>query len=398
MSLGNILIMQSGGCTAVINQSLAGIITSYQNIAPKSRIYGADHGIEGILSGNIHDITDISSEGIKSVGSSPGSALGSTRRKLLPTDTDTIFNLLDRHKIQTFHIIGGNDSATTGLTFQKEAASIGYKLTIVNVPKTIDNDLVQTDHCPGYGSSARFVAQATLGAGRDALAMGISSPITIMEVMGRDAGWLAASASLYKRNNFDPPHYIGVPEIPLDEEKFLIQMEHAYREYGYAVAVVAENVKGINGIIGEQTEPWFTDDFGHPYYEGPSRYLAEQVTKKLGVRCRYEKPGTIQRSLMDSVSKTDSNEAFEIGREASLRAETGQTGIIMCLDRKSGPVYECSPSTAILEDVAGKVRLMPDEFLNVELASIGNTTEEFKNYLEPLTGAPLDIPKYLIEN
>ena len=96
--------------------------------------------------------------------------------------------------------------------------------------------------------------------------MGISSPITIMEVMGRDAGWLAASASLYKRNNFDPPHYIGVPEIPLDEEKFLIQMEHAYREYGYAVAVVAENVKGINGIIGEQTEPWFTDDFGHPYY------------------------------------------------------------------------------------------------------------------------------------
>ena len=179
--------MQSGGCTSVINQSLAGIITSYQNIAPKSRIYGADHGIEGILSGNIHDITDISSEGIKSVGSSPGSALGSTRRKLLPTDSDTIFNLLDRHKIQTFHIIGGNDSATTGLTFQKEAESIGYKLTIVNVPKTIDNDLVQTDHCPGYGSSARFVAQATLGAGRDALAMGISSPLTIKEVKGRDA-------------------------------------------------------------------------------------------------------------------------------------------------------------------------------------------------------------------
>ena len=242
--------MQSGGCTAVINQSLAGIITSYQKIAPQSRIFGADHGVEGILSGNIPDITDISKETIKSLGSAPGSALGSTRRKLRPSDTEAIFNLLDRHKIKTFHIIGGNDSATTGLTFQREAESMGYDLTVVNIPKTIDNDLVQTDHCPGYGSSARFVAQATLGAGRDALAMGISSPITIIEVMGRDAGWLAASASLYKRDDFDPPHFIGVPEIPLDEERFLIQMEHAYRKHGYAVAVLAENVKGTNGTIG----------------------------------------------------------------------------------------------------------------------------------------------------
>ena len=398
MSLGNILIMQSGGCTAVINQSLAGIITSYQKIAPQSRIFGADHGVEGILSGNIPDITDISNETIKSLGAAPGSALGSTRRKLRPSDTETIFNLLDRHKIKTFHIIGGNDSATTGLTFQREAESMGYDLIVVNIPKTIDNDLVQTDHCPGYGSSARFVAQATLGAGRDALAMGISSPITIIEVMGRDAGWLAASASLYKRDDFDPPHFIGVPEIPLDEERFLIQMEQAYRRHGYAVAVLAENVKGTNGTIGEQTEPWFTDDFGHAYYEGPSRYLAEQVTRKLGVRCRYEKPGTIQRSLMDSVSDIDSAEAFKIGREATLRAESGQTGIIMSLEREPGSIYECSLKTATLENVAGKVRLMPGEFLDIELAGVGNTTDKFKNYLEPLTGSPLNIPKHLFRN
>ena len=390
--------MQSGGCTAVINQSLAGIINSYQKITPKSRIFGADHGIEGILTGNIPDITDISDQSIKSIGSAPGSALGSTRRKLRQTDTKGIFELLDRHDIRIFHIIGGNDSAATSLTFQNEASSLGYDLTIVNVPKTIDNDLVETDHCPGYGSSARFVAQATLGAGRDALAMGISSPITIIEVMGRDAGWLAASATLYKRDNFDPPHYIGVPEIPLDEEEFLIQMEYAYREYGYAVAVLAENARGSNGVIGGQTEPWFTDDFGHAYYEGPSRHLAEQVSRRLGVRCRYEKPGTIQRSLIDSISQTDSDEAYKIGQEASLRAESGETGVIMSLKRKSGQIYECSSTTVPLENVAGNVRLIPDEFLTKELATVGNTTNEFKRYLEPLTGETVRIPEHLLRN
>ena len=142
------------------------------------------------------------------------------------------------------------------------------------VPKTIDNDLVLTDHCPGFGSATRFVALATMGAGRDTEAMGEASPVTIIEVMGRDAGWLAASSALAKRDERDAPHFIGVPEVPIDETLFLDCMEEAYGRFGFAVAVVAENARGPGGVLGGDEDPWFVDDFGHRYYDGPARYLA----------------------------------------------------------------------------------------------------------------------------
>ena len=248
---GNILVVQSGGSTAVINSSLSGIIREARERFPLSRILGANYGIEGIISSNLIDLTNISEYKLTSLDETTGAALGSTRHKILPNDMDPILDALRKHEIRMIHIIGGNDSAETALEISKTASHANHDLIVINVPKTIDNDLVLTDHCPGYGSAARFIAQATLGAARDAWSMSMSSPVTIIEVMGRDAGWLAISSSLYKKDESDAPHFIGVPEIPLDEGYFLGRIEDSYKKNGYAVAVIAENIKGTNGVIGD---------------------------------------------------------------------------------------------------------------------------------------------------
>ena len=257
---------------------------------------------------------------------------------------------------------------------------------MVNVPKTIDNDLVLTDHCPGFGSTARFVALATMGAGMDAEAMGRAAPITLIEVMGRDSGWVAASAALAKREERDPPHLICVPEVPLTESRFLDRLEDIYRPYGYAVTVVAENTRGPDGALGGQSEPSYVDDFGNPYYDGPARYLAGLVSRRLKVRARYEKPGTIQRSFMACVSRTDAEEAEMTGRPAVRYALSGISGQIVTLSRAPGPTYECSTDLAPLDRVAGQVKAMPEHYLD---RANDFVTPAFIDYVRPLIGGPL---------
>ena len=314
----NVLIMQSGGCTPVLNSSLFGLVQeALSHPDDFGEIYGAHYGMEGVLSSDLIDLSRTPADEWQRIAQTPGAVLGSTRRKLHDEDVQPILDTLRKHNIGCWFIIGGNDSATTGHSVGQAAEAAGLPLSVINVPKTIDNDLVLTDHSPGYGSAARFVALATMGAGRDAESMGIAAPITIIEVMGRDAGWLAAASAFAKRDERDAPHFIGVPELPLDETRFLDCIEDAYRRYGFAVAVIAENIRTPEGTpIGEQGEPWHVDDFGHPYYDGPSRYLAALVSGRLGVRTRYEKPGTIQRSMMACVSHSDAQEAEMAGRAA----------------------------------------------------------------------------------
>ena len=297
-----------------------------------------------------------------------------------------IIETLKKNSIRFWFIIGGNDSAETGHQVSVEAQNSGYPLTVINVPKTIDNDLIMMDHTPGYGSAARFVALATMGAGRDAESMGIASPITIIEIMGRDAGWLAASAAIAKREERDAPHFIGVPEIPMDEDRFLERIEEAYWRYGFAVAVIAENTRGPEGIIGGQAEPWYTDDFGHAYYDGPSRHLAAQASKRLGVRARFEKPGTIQRSLMACVSNSDATEAELAGRAAVRYALEGHNNVIVTLERESDQPYKVTIGMAPLEKVGGAVKVMPEGYLDPDNNFV---TADFLNYLKPLVGEPL---------
>ena len=263
---------------------------------------------------------------------------------------------------------------------------------MINVPKTIDNDLVLTDHCPGYGSAARFVATAVVGSGLDAEALTGASPITIFEVMGRDAGWLAAASALARRDERDPPHLVCVPETLVDEDKFVADVQDAYARYGYAVAVVSENARSAAGVIGATSAPWFVDDFGHEYHDGPARYLAALVSRSLGVRARYEKPGTIQRSLVWAASESDVREAEMVGRAAVTAARDGIRDMIITLEREDSDAYKCRTGLAPLSQVGGQVRPMPPQYLS---PSHNFVTDAFIQYLKPLTGEIPHFPRLM---
>jgi 6-phosphofructokinase 1 len=216
--------------------------------------------------------------------------------------------------------------------------------------------------------------------------MGQASPITIIEVMGRDTGWLAAAAALAKQRESDAPHLICVPEVPVTEERFLEHIEDAYRRYGFAVAVIAENTRGASGVLGGQSEPWFVDDFGHQYYDGPARYLAGLVSQRLKVRARYEKPGTIQRSFITAISQTDAGEAEQAGRASVRHALDGHSDEIVTLIRQPGRHYLCTTGLAPLAQVAGQVQAMPEEYLD---PANNFVTPAFIEYALPLIGSRL---------
>ena len=216
--------------------------------------------------------------------------------------------------------------------------------------------------------------------------MGQASPITLIEVMGRDTGWLAAASALAKREARDAPHLICLPEVPVEEERFLEHIEETYRRYGYAVAVISENARGAQGVLGGQLEPWLVDDFGHPYYDGPARYLAGLVSRRLKVRARYEKPGTIQRSFMSALSRSDVREAEMVGRESVRYAMAGCSDQMVTLEREPGDEYSCTTGLAPLERVAGQVKAMPPQYLEPDNYWV---TRAFIDYAKPLIGSPL---------
>ena len=384
----NILILQSGGPTPVINRSLFGLVDEAMKHADFDKILGSQHGIEGMLKKNFFDLGNQDSSTWNKVSATPGSALGSTRKKLSSEEIPDILEILSSENIRYCFIIGGNDSAETGLRISSETKISGYELSVICIPKTIDNDLVLMDHTPGYGSASRFVALATAGIGRDVESMGKHAPIAILEVMGRDSGWLAAASALSRRVEQDPPHIICTPEKPIEEDDFLSTVENSYNSYGFAVAVVAENIRSKHGVMGDQQKPWYVDDFGHEYFDGPGRYLSGLVSQKLKVRARYEKPGTIQRSMINTVSISDAQEAEMAGRSAISYALEGLSEVMVTLERNPGEKYECTTSFAPLAKVAGKVKYLPDSYTNER----HQVTDEFLEYAKPLIGDP--IPEF----
>ena len=207
--------------------------------------------------------------------------------------------------------------------------------------------------------------------------------------MGRDTGWLAASAALARNDDSDPPHIICVPEVPLNESCFLTLVDDAYKRFGFVVAIVAENTRGTNGVLGQQKDPYFVDDFGHPYFDAPGQYLAKLISKKLKVRARYEKPGTIQRTMVTCVSQSDSKEAELVGRSAVKYALSGHTDQMITLIREPGNAYTCHTGLASLAKVANNIKPLPKNYLDNENLFI---TREFADYALPLIGNPL--PKF----
>ncbi|HEX9016616.1 MAG TPA: 6-phosphofructokinase, partial [Chloroflexota bacterium] len=349
---GRLLVGQSGGCTAVINSSLAGVIQEALSHDEITGVLGTLHGVEGLLQGKVIDLSQESRETLDLLRYTPSAALGSCRYKLGEGDLDRIVAILRGLDVRYFVYIGGNDSADTSHRIAAAALDAGYELRVMGVPKTIDNDLPITDHCPGYGSIARFLAQSTIDAGMDTEAMRQYDPVKIIETMGRNAGWVAASTALGKRSDYDAPHLVYLPESPLDTESFLEDVRRVHREIGYVVVAMSETVRGENGMVVGNQKPYFVDPFGHGYYESPAAFLSRLVTTELGLRARFDKPGTIQRMSMELASSTDLEEAYLAGQMAVAYAVEGRTDHMVILVRQDGAGYLCSTDSVPLSMVA----------------------------------------------
>lgn len=368
----------------MINASLAGVVEAALDSPRVGGVYGMRHGIEGVLRGDLLDLRAEPRDVWPAIRRTPSAALGSGRYKLSDEDFGRILDTLRELDVRYFIYIGGNDSADTAYRVSLAARREGYELHAVAVPKTIDNDLPHTDHCPGYGSIARFVSTVTQEAGLDTEAMRRVDPVKIVEVMGRDAGWVAASSALGRREPSQAPHLIYVPERPLSRERFLRDVRACYDEWGYVVAVVTETVRDESGESVARTDPVFSQDaFGHRYLTGAASYLADLVARELGLRARFDKPGTIQRMSMALASEVDLEEAYAVGRHAVLSALGGEDDKMVTLERVSDGPYECVPGLVPLERVANQQKLLPDEFID---ATGNHVTGAFTSYALPLIG------------
>jgi ATP-dependent phosphofructokinase / diphosphate-dependent phosphofructokinase len=383
---GNLLIGQSGGATAVINASLVGAVHEALACDAVDGIYGARHGIEGVLGEDLLDLRREPAATWDRLLLTPSAALGSCRYKLQPEDPERALAVLRRLGVRYFLYIGGNDSADTAHRLARAASDAGYELSVVCVPKTIDNDLPETDHCPGYGSAARFIALATMDSALCTEAIPSHYPVKVIEVMGRDAGWLAAASALGKQHESDAPHLIYVPERPFSRERFLADVRVAHEAYGYVVVVAAETIRDEEGRALGGVGHAGTDAFGHPLLSGTAQALVALVREELGLRARFDKPGDLQRMSSVAVSTTDRDEAYRAGRAAARAAVRGKGDTMVTFLRAPGLEYACETGLAPLEHVANRQCLLPAGFLDAQGT---NVTEAFRAYALPLIGDPL---------
>ena len=383
----NLLVAQAGGATAVINSSLVGVVEAALESGRFRAVIGARRGIEGVLRQDFVDLGAQPRELLRQVARTPSAALGATRLRLSGETTQLALEILARYEVGAFVYIGGNDSAETALRLASAARRANHPLQVIVVPKTIDNDLPATDHCPGYGSIARFLALATRDAGLDTEATAGLYPVKLIEVMGRNAGWVAASTALAQVTSEDAPHVIFFPERPpASLDAFLEEIAAAYDRFGHVVAVVPETLRDAQGrpLGGEQAQ-WI-DPFGHPYYPGPAPALAQAIERRLRLRARYDKPGTIARMFMSCVSPVDWQEAYDAGRTAVALLGEGASEVMVSLERISDDPYQVRFGTAPLTAVANRERALPDEFIGPDGRSV---TEDFRRYAVPLIGGPL---------
>lgn len=383
-----LLVGQSGGPTAVMNSSLLGVVEAALGQPGLTGVLGAIDGVEGLLEGQVIDLGKESPATLQALRRTPAAALGSCRYKLQPDDPDRLLAQLQRLGVRYLAYIGGNDSADTAHRLARRAGETGQDLRVILVPKTIDNDLPMTDHCPGYGSIARFVASTLQDVGRDTEAMHRIDPVKIVEVMGRNAGWVAAASTLGKRDELDPPHLVYPPERWLEPARFLAEVESIYRRIGHVVVVVAETVRFANGELVGAHDRDARDRFGHRRLVEPARKLAALIEEQLGLRARYDRPGTIQRMSTAALSEVDVSEAYDAGRHAVRALLDGQTDQMVTLLRSPGPEYACTYGLAPLAQVANLEKPLPPAFFPTAEAL---PTPAFRAYAEPLLGGPLPV-------
>jgi len=387
---GNLVIGQSGGPTAVISSSVAGAVQEALKHDEITGIYGMMHGITGVLKEDLVDLGKEDSAVIEGLKRTPSAALGSCRYKVAPEEYDKVLEILQKYNIRYFFYIGGNDSQDTSKKISALAKEKGYELRTIGIPKTVDNDLPITDHCPGYGSVGRWLAIATRDAGLDTEAIGIVDNVKVIETMGRNTGWITAATALAKQDEDEAPHLIYLPEKPFDEEKFLADVDAVYSKLGYCVVTVCEGLVDENGeYITASSRSLDTDKFGHKQLGGVAQYLCDVVANGLKIKARWDKPGTIQRVSMVCASETDLSEAYMAGQMAVKHAVEGKTDYMVMLVREPGAEYKCTTGLVELEKVALGTKRVPEEFIN----EAGNfVTDAFIDYAKPLIGGAL--PEY----
>lgn len=389
---GNAVIGQSGGPTAVINQSLVGIIESLEEAPFIDTLFGAQHGVRGIINEQFIKLNGLDKDLLERVSQTPCAALGSTRDKPDEEYCRNIFKVFQKNNVRYFFYIGGNDSADTARIVHEMAKAEDYELRVFHSPKTIDNDLRMTDHCPGYGSAARFVASAIMGDDRDNASL---PGVKIDVIMGRHAGWLTASSVLARRDEVDGPHLVYVPEVPLSEERFVEEVAEVYGRLGRCVVAVSEGIEDESHVawgekIVAQAE---RDSHGNVQLSGSGAlgdFLADivktKVAAKVGakkLRVRADTFGYLQRSFAGYASPVDQAEARQCGRQAVQYAAEGNHSGSVAMKREQGGDYAISFFRAELKDVARETKPLPREFVN----QAGNNIEQaFVDYALPLVG------------
>lgn len=375
----NILIVHGGGPTAVINSSLYGVIDEAKKSDEIDKIYGAIGGTEAILKENFINLKNIPNGRLELLLQTPGSAIGSSRYALEQEDYEAMVEVFKKHNIKYVFYNGGN--GTMDACGKTHEVCKDHGISIVGIPKTIDNDISIIDHAPGYGSAARYIAAVTKEVGTDVRSLPIH--VCVIEAQGRNAGWITAASALAKKNKNDAPHLIYLPERPFDEEEFLKDVKKLYDELGGVVVVVSEGLKNKNGE--SIVPPIFKTDRAI-YYGDVSSHLANLIIKKLGIKARGEKPGLCGRASIAYQSKVDRDEAVLVGREAVKAALAGKSGVMVGINRLSGEDYQIETTIIPIQEVMLHEKVLPDRYINGR----GNfVTDEFVQWCKPLIGGEL---------
>ncbi|MDO4582635.1 MAG: 6-phosphofructokinase [Planctomycetia bacterium] len=393
MLQGNAIIGQSGGPTSVINSSLCGVIQACQRFPEKiGKIYGMRYGIEGFMREEILDLGKERPEVIESLKTTPSSALGSCRHKMQEEDFPKVLELFRKYNIRYYFLIGGNDTMDTIHRIEAYCQKEGYELIGVGIPKTVDNDLFATDHTPGFGSAARYVAMSVLQAGTLARDMKRVDQFVVFQTVGRSAGWLPAAAACARRNEDDAPHIILLPERPFETEKFLAQVQKVHEKYGWVSIVCGEGVCFTDGrpISASATNDRFGNtEFGAMGGTSAAMILHQMISRHFGWRGEFQVTESLQMCAADRAMPGDIQEAWACGNRAVELAMEGVSGVMVTILRDSNLPYAWSLGTAPLREVALGEKPMPDDFIDDENLYV---TEKCLEYLRPLVG---ELPEYV---
>ena len=387
----NIIVAQSGGPTTAINASLVGVIKGALSSGGYDKVFGSLYGISGVLKEEFIQLENLSDEELHRIYSTPSSYLGSCRYKMPDINEDSsiyekIFKILNKYEVTAFFYIGGNDSMDTISKLAEYGSSIGSDIRFAGVPKTIDNDLVSTDHTPGYGSAAKFIVASMLEFAHDT-SVYKAPTVTLVEIMGRNAGWLTASAALARNEYSDIPQLIYLPEVPFSTDDFIRDIKKVLQSTNNVVVAISEGLQDADGNYLSATKA-ACDKFGHAQLSGVGKILENLVKEELGVKCRSVEINILQRCAAHMASAEDLEESELLGEKAVEYAIEGKTGYMTTIVRTSNEPYKYKIEPADLDGIANQVKQVPKEWIN---SSGNDVTSEMLDYVRPLLCGEVDI-------